>query len=242
MLNKVRHYIKTHQLLSDDAPVVVGVSGGVDSMVLLHILQRLSYQVICAHVNYGMRDAASDADEALVEMSCREAQIPYFLHRVSDVFLTDASNESFQARARNERYNFFLKLAEAQGVKTVAVAHHQDDQAETVLMHLLRGSGIEGLAGMQASRALEKSTNIKLIRPLLSVSRSQVQSFARANGIAWREDASNSDGKYQRNKVRHGVVEAIRKDFGAGAVKNIARSARYLRGYVDASIQPALDH
>ncbi|MFK7845874.1 MAG: tRNA lysidine(34) synthetase TilS [Rhodothermales bacterium] len=242
MLNQVRHYIDARQLLFADAPVIVGVSGGVDSMVLLHILQSLSYSVICAHVNYRMRDAASDGDEAFVNAYCREAKIPCFVHRVTDAFLTEDTNGSFQVRAREARYAFFQELAEEQNVKTVAVAHHLDDQAETVLMHLMRGSGIEGLSGMPADRVLDHSSDIKLIRPLLSLPRSEIQDYAIANHIDWRKDASNSDTKYHRNKIRHGLLDTIRKDFGAGAVQNIARSAGYLRGYVDSSIQPALEH
>ncbi len=241
MLSNLRQTIQTNSLLPAAAPVLVGVSGGVDSMVLLHTLHALGYQVQVAHVNYRMRDDASDADEALVVSYCDKLGVPCQVHRVSDTFLRQAKTTSFQAAARTERYTFFEEAAQAAGIKHVAVAHHQDDQAETVLLNLMRGSGAEGLAGMPYSRPLAASSDIVLVRPLLGLSREHILAYATTHEVPWREDMSNASTQYARNKVRHTLMPAIREAFGDGAVKNLATSANLLQGAVAHAIKPLLE-
>lgn len=221
--------------------MLVGVSGGVDSMVLLHCLDALGFAVTAAHVNYGMRADESEEDQRLVEDWCRQRQIPLAIHRVSDTFLDEAKEASFQAAAREERYLFFQKEALERGINNVAVAHHLDDQVETVLMRLMRGSGVEGLAGMAPSRKLSEGHVIKLIRPLLAVSRAQILDFAKAADILWREDGSNDSRQYTRNTLRLDVLPVLRNAFGNGAIENIAQSATLLRGYLESTFQPALE-
>ncbi len=240
MIASIQHYIDTHSLLPAAGGVLVGVSGGVDSMVLLHVLHALGYNVQVAHVNYRMRGAASDSDQLLVETYCGDRQIPCFVHQVDNAFLEAAKAGSFQQAARDERYAFFQRTATSQRLSRVAVAHHLDDQVETGLMYLMRGSGIEGLAGMSPSRHLDQLGLMHLVRPMLDVTRVEVREFAESAGVPWREDASNAHRTYLRNKIRHELVAPIREIFGEGSVQNVARSAGMLRGYVAASFQPEL--
>ena len=240
-MNQINHFIETHLSLPAGARIVVGVSGGVDSVVLLHVLRRLGYEVVVAHVNYRMRGEASDVDERFVRHLCGELGIACETIAVPEAFREELKGDSFQEAARDFRYRFFGDIARKYQAAWVAVAHHLDDQAETVLMHLLRGSGIEGLAGMAPARPLEQESNAQLIRPLLQVGREQIQAFALEQGIAWREDASNAEYGYRRNAIRHGLLAEIRSRFGAGAVDNIARTADILRGYLDHTIAPELE-
>ncbi len=241
MLKQIEQYIEAHSLFPGGTSVLACVSGGVDSMVLLHMLHALGYDVHCAHVNYRMRETASDADQAFVEAYCRAQTIPCHVHVVDDDFLARAARHNFQHIARTARYQFFENVAVQNQIEYVAVGHHQDDQVETVLMHLMRGSGIEGLAGISPKRTMLAHAGVQLTRPLLSVSRQQIEQYAEENGISWREDRSNQSGKDLRNKLRHGLVNDIRASFGESAVANIARSADHLRGYLEASIEPALE-
>lgn len=249
MLNHVKHYIKHHQLLPEGSRVIVGTSGGIDSMVLLHLLQMLDYEVVAAHVNYGLRGDASDEDQQLVSRYCSENHIECHTF-VIDGFKEQLNGRSLQEAARTQRYQIFLNLANKLAVQYVAVAHHLDDQAETMLQHLMRGSGIEGLTGMYPSRPLTSQTpdpgprtpnNVSLIRPLLTCTRQELHDFAVSNEIPWREDSSNASSGYERNRVRHHLLPVIRAHFGDAAVRNVARSASYLQGYLTHSILPDLE-
>ncbi|MEM8487734.1 MAG: tRNA lysidine(34) synthetase TilS [Bacteroidota bacterium] len=242
MVSQVRRTIQSHALLSEVEPVLIGVSGGVDSMVLLHVMQSLGYPVQVAHVNYRMRGEASDADEALVVSYCDKIEVPCAIYRVEEDFHVQAAGASFQEVARAARYRFFEKVAREAGLNHVAVAHHQEDQAETVLLNLMRGSGAEGLAGMPYARRLNPASEVHLIRPLLDVSRNMITAYAVAHNITWREDASNASQKYLRNKVRHTLLPAIEKVFGESAVQNMATSAGLLQGTVDHALHPMLAH
>ena len=248
MLDRVPQYIDHHQLLPESSRVIVGVSGGVDSMVLLHILQILGYDTIAAHVNYGLRGAASDEDQVLVSRYCNENDIEYHSTVLGEAFREQLSGRSLQEAAREARYHYFVELAHKLGVRYVAVAHHKDDQAETVLQHLMRGTGIEGLAGMLPARPLAPNfqppgppDSKTLIRPLLSCTRGDIQAFASEHEIPWREDNSNESDDYERNRVRHHLLPVIREHFGDTAIHNITRSATYLQGYYTHSIAPDLE-
>lgn len=227
-------------MLTDASRVLVGVSGGIDSIVLLHVLQVLGYTVEVAHVNYRLRGAASDADEALVRAVCETNAIPFHLTRADTKAHAEAFQQSLQEAARDIRYAYFLRLAEAADISQVAVAHHLDDQVETVLLHLVRGAGPEGLAGIPASRLLHPHRAVRLVRPLLDCWREEIKAYARAERLPWREDASNADPFYRRNAMRSEVIPVLEKHFGSSVRKNIARSAHLLRGYVEDTIHPDL--
>ena len=238
MLESVRAYIQTHQLIQDGQSVLVGVSGGVDSMVLLHVLHELGFEVYVAHVNYQLRGDDSDADEALVRHYCQNAGVPYYSTRVDPALKEEGM--SFQEAARDVRYNFFAKIAQKEGIQHIAVAHHMDDQAETLLLKLLTGSGIEGLGGMRPARFLSSRHPIPLIRPLLEQRRETILAYATARGLAWREDASNASDAYRRNVVRNEVLPLLKEHFGEAVSANMAHSASILQGYWEHSLRAEL--
>ena len=190
-------------------PLLVGVSGGLDSVVLAHILSKSGLPVQLAHVNYGLRGAESDKDEELVRTMATQCGVAVHVLKVT----APKSSKSIQAWARKVRYDWLRDLGMALGARHVAVAHHQDDQLETMLLHLLRGTGLSGLAGMRTSRPLNDQCD--LIRPLLHVSRSQVLEYARTHGLIWREDASNTDGRYARNQLRNELSAMPAGDYEA---------------------------
>ena len=213
--------------LFPSACIVVGVSGGVDSVVLLRLFHEAGFAVTACHVNYGLRGAESDGDEAFVRALAEELGLPVRVRRVE---LPEEGNR--QEAARDERYAFFRETAEAEGAETVAVAHHQNDQAETVLLNLFRGTGPHGLAGMPASRPLAQDSPIQLIRPLLGWPRADIEALARERGWAWREDASNASDTYRRNWLRNQVLPLIEKEFGEGVSRRIADVAERIRAVV----------
>jgi tRNA(Ile)-lysidine synthase len=219
--------------LAPGARVVVGASGGVDSTVLLRLLHEAGFAVVAAHVNYGLRREASDADEAFVRALGEELDVPVHIRRVT---LVQGGNR--QDAARRARYSFFEDVAAVEGAAAVAVAHHLDDQAETVLLHLLRGSGPRGLAGMPAARPIRRGSAVRLVRPLLPWPRAEVEALARREGWVWREDASNRSVRYRRNWIRRRLLPELEAGFGPGVAARLAGTAEQVRALLDAAPEP----
>ncbi len=184
---------------------LLAVSGGVDSMVLLHLFQMLKLDFAVAHCNFQLRDEESDLDEALVQKYCLENKIAFHLKRFDTVTYTNEQNVSIQIAARELRYSWFEELCKQSDYSFVATAHHLDDQVETFLINFTRGTGIGGLVGIP-------ERNGKVVRPLLPFSREEIQKHAVENGILWREDASNQATKYLRNKIRHLIVPVLKEE------------------------------
>ena len=239
--DRVAAFIDRHDLLREGAAVVVGGSGGVDSMVCLSVLRRLGYAVHALHANYGLREGA-DADEALVRRWCHEQTPPIPVEgvRLDAEARAAERGESLQAAAREQRYAALGAHAQSLGVDAVAVGHHQDDQAETLLLNLLRGTGPEGLAGMPPSRPLRDAPDVSLIRPLLGVSRREIEAYAEREGIPWREDPSNQDPAYDRARLRSDVFPLLQEQF-PDVTANLARAAGLMREYVEETLTPALE-
>ena len=237
----VAAFIDRHDFLPDGARVVVGVSGGVDSMVCLAVLRGLGYGVHALHVNYGLRDG-TDADEALVRRWCaaQSPPVPCTVVSCDAEGRAGRKGESLQEAARVLRYEAMAEHALEIGAAAVAVGHHRDDQAETLLLNLLRGSGPEGLAGMPPSRPLDAAPDVSLIRPLLDLRRADIEAFAEAEGIPWREDPSNQDPTYDRATIRTEVLPLLQRKFD-GATDHLARAAGLMREYVDQTVTPSLD-
>lgn len=238
MLETVRASVHEHGLLRDGQAVVAGVSGGRDSMALLHALHALGYDVHAGHVHYGLRGADADADQALVRAFCADRGLPFHTVRRDVAAEADRRGTSLQDAARTLRYAWLRSVAEAAGIEAVAVAHHRDDQAETVLLNLARGTGPEGLAGMPPSRPLGGA--VRLVRPMLRVGRGEVDAYVRTHAVPWREDATNQDAGYRRNAVRHAVLPAFADAFGPGVSARIAAAAARMQGYLAASFEPEL--
>lgn len=207
LVRHVERLIETEALLTPGASVVVGVSGGLDSVALLHILHTIApkwrLQLIVAHVNYRLRGAASDRDAAFVRQLAGRLQWPCRVKRCR------FGAGKGQEWARSVRYQYFTQLAAREGGTIIAVAHHRDDQCETVLLHLLRGTGPAGLCGMPYQRCLPPSA--QLIRPLLHTPREALIQYARRHQLQYRQDTSNATMKYLRNRLRLQLFPLLRR-------------------------------
>lgn len=232
-------FVKKNDLLPSVDAVVVGVSGGADSICLLDLLRQTDVRLHAVHVNYGFRGAESDGDESLVRDLCARWDVPLKVHRAHDAWRHDASSRSLQEAARDLRYEIMLDAARETGARTVAVAHHQDDQAETMLLRLFRGAGAHGLAAMRVQRRL--SELVTLVRPLLYASRAEIDAYVALRELPFRDDRSNRDDRFDRVRVRNIVLPAIRQAFGESAVRNIAEAADRMREIVDDGIGPIID-
>ncbi len=207
-------------------PVVVGVSGGVDSVVLARTLVALGVEVVIAHVDHGLRPD-STADAAWVEALAVDLGVPGETLRVR------VGEGNVQAQARAARYDALGALAARVGSRVVAVAHTATDQAETVLLNLVRGSGLRGLAGMAPTRPLTDA--VALVRPVLWASRAEIEAEAAARGWTWREDPTNATDRYRRNRIRHHVLPLLEDEGGPHAAARIARTAQIVRDAIGAS-------
>ncbi len=200
---------------------LLAVSGGVDSMVLLHLFKMLQLNFAVAHCNFQLRDKESDLDEQLVANFCKKNNIPFFIERFDTLQVVENRKISIQIAARELRYNWFEELCTENKLNFIATAHHLDDQAETFLINFTRGTGIDGLVGIP-----EKNKNI--IRPLLHFSREEILNYATENGVAWREDQSNATTKYLRNKMRH-LVLPILKEENTAFLKSFQNTLQHLK-------------
>jgi tRNA(Ile)-lysidine synthase len=204
LVKKVKKYIREQELIKAGDLVLLAISGGMDSMTMAHILLRLrdelGFALAIANFNHHLRPEAEEEGRFVAEFA-REHKLPFFLGGENIAILARGGN--IQEVARRERYAYLRALASRLEADSIAVAHHADDQAETVLLHLLRGSGLSGLSAMAA-----KSN--KLIRPLLNVSRAEIAAYVEANHLEYREDASNSKVKYLRNRIRLELLPLLR--------------------------------
>lgn len=221
MLAEVRRTLGRAAMLAPGEPAWVGVSGGVDSMVLLHVLLELGHPCLVAHVDHGLRGAESDADRAFVQEQAARLGLPC---RVVRLNMEDAAQgTSVQMAARELRYAWFRELLR-EGPGAIALGHHADDAVETLLLHLLRGTGGDGWGGIPAITRVSEG---KICRPLLDTGREELMEYAAFKGIPFREDASNKDPKYLRNRVRNELLplmEALRP----GARRTMRRSVNLL--------------
>lgn len=219
---------------------LIGLSGGADSVFLLRILVNLRQMhpitLRAIHVNHGLRGAASDEDEFFCNMLCREWSVPLEVHREDIMAQMQSSGCGMEEAARNARFRIFQSESIAYGATAVLLAHHKDDQAETVLMHLLRGTGLSGLTGMKESTAFRIEQNhiisedhtiqpMLLVRPLLGLRKSEMQAWLEYRHISWREDESNKDVDIGRNRVRLKVLPLLSEAMAVDPVEALARCA-----------------
>jgi tRNA(Ile)-lysidine synthase len=201
--------VARQRLFSKGETVVVAVSGGADSVALLDILTHLHedrLQLVVAHLNHGLRGAASDGDEAFVSGLAASYGLPFAVRRVDIADLAKSSRLSLEDAGRSARYVFLAETAKAHGATSIAVAHHLDDQAETVMIRLLRGAGGSGLSAMAAS-----SSQGILKRPLLQVSRADIEQYLKLRDLTYRTDSTNADTTILRNSIRHELIPFLRK-------------------------------
>lgn len=191
----IAQFLKEHNISSNDK-LLVAVSAGMDSMVLLHALHQLGQPLHVAHVNHSKR-AESDEEEIFVQDWCAQRVIPVSIKRLNPEDMPAGNN--FQDWARQQRYAFFNEVAEKESCDCIATAHHFNDKVETFLGHALRGSGLNGLSSLREVEA-------NIIRPLLGVSHEVLKNYAHKKNLEWREDASNQTDDYQRNRIRHHIL------------------------------------
>jgi tRNA(Ile)-lysidine synthase len=217
MWSKVSRYIEKYKLLKTNELYIVALSGGADSVALLLLLKNAGFNVHAAHCNFYLRDAESERDEAFCEQLCADENIPF--HRVH--FDTRAYAElhkvSIEMAARELRYRWFEQLHEDIGAAGICVAHHRDDSVETVILNMARGTGVHGLTGI-------RPRNGHILRPLLCVSRAEIEDFLAKRGQKYVTDSTNLDDEATRNKVRHHIIPELQQ-LNDKAVENIQRMA-----------------
>jgi tRNA(Ile)-lysidine synthase len=210
------------KLLDPNEKLLVGVSGGADSVALLDALVRGGWQPHVCHLNHQLRGAESDADAEFVRELARNYGLPCTIESRKVAAGEDA--------ARQARHEFFASVAARTALPTLALAHTADDQVETFLMRLIRGAGIDGLTGMLPERRIG---SLRVLRPMLSVWREEVLKYLDARGLKWREDASNRDLKFLRNRIRHELLPLLERDYNPGIRDALWRTAEIVRAEVE---------
>lgn len=216
-------FIKSNNLFSHNESVLLAVSSGLDSTVMAHLFARSGYQFAIAHCNFGLRGENSDGDGGFADQIARIHKVPFFLTSFPTEEYARSNGISIQMAARDLRYQWFEEIRKNNGFDFVATAHHLDDQAETFLINLIRGTGIAGLHGIPVR-------NGKVVRPMMFATREDIEAYAKQHQISFREDQSNQQTKYIRNKIRHEilpVLTAINPDFPGNLTETIRKISDY---------------
>jgi tRNA(Ile)-lysidine synthase len=225
MQDRVKKYIEKEKLIKQGDSVIVGVSGGPDSMALLHLLKQLTaplnFSIIAAHVNHQLRKE-SDKEEDFVRVCCLTWQVPFYCQRFDIREEAQRGKKTLEEAGRDCRYRYFNELLRLTGSSLIATAHHQGDNAETVLLHLLRGSGIRGLRGIMPR-------NGSLIRPLLCIGRSDIIKYLNENRIPYCTDESNYDCSFLRNRIRHELIPYIANEYNPNIIERLNQLAQIAR-------------
>lgn len=232
MLRRVQKYIRDNSLLQPSQRVLVCVSGGADSIALLDVLQRAGYECVVAHCNFHLRGDESDRDQAFViEVAKRLLgdQAKVLVKHFDTITYAKEHAISIEMAARQLRYQWFAQVALQEDCKAIAVAHHQNDQAETLLLNLKRGTGIRGLCGMRARTTNPEGGDIPVIRPLLCTTRDYIEHYLKdIRHLSWVNDSTNTDTTILRNAVRQQLAT-----YSKAEIEHLAATAEHMQGYVD---------
>lgn len=220
MLSKVKDYIKKHKLLSLSNLYIVALSGGADSVALLLLLDEMGYKVHALHCNFHLRGEESDRDERFCEDLCLKKNIPFHRIHFDTLMYAETHKMSVEMAARELRYRYFEQLRKDIGAEAICVAHHQDDTVETVLLNLVRGTGLRGLTGIQPR-------NGAILRPLLCVTRTEIEAYLATKQQDYVIDSTNLETDFVRNKIRLQVVPLLRQ-LNPAVSENIVRTAAHL--------------
>lgn len=244
MFTKVSDFILQNKMVEKGDRIAVGVSGGADSVCLLYVLKKLSsmeqFSLAAVHVNHGIRGAEADRDEQFVGELCRKWDIDFYPYSYDVRKLAKEEGLSEEEAGRKVRYQAFFDLCRQKRCNKIAVAHNKNDNAETFLFHLFRGTGIKGLSGMAVQRSVSAdSVDITLIRPLLCTERREIEDYLNREGIAYQTDSTNLTDDYSRNKIRHRILSYATAEINTQAVGNINETALKLREifeYIDQNV------
>jgi tRNA(Ile)-lysidine synthase len=229
MLDKIDSILQQECKLNANNLLLVGVSGGPDSLCLLHIIHRLGYPTIAAHVNHALRLEAEDESQ-IVKQFAADLEVEFITRRVDVSSFASEHSISIEEAARTMRYHYLFEQAEQKGASAVLVGHNADDQVETILMHLLRGSGLSGLRGMEyLSIPNPWSEHLPLIRPLLSTNRVEILKYLTENGLNPVSDNSNLDTTFFRNRLRHELLPIL-ESYNPRIRENLLRAGQIMRG------------
>ncbi|MDP4269082.1 MAG: tRNA lysidine(34) synthetase TilS [Bacteroidota bacterium] len=220
MQSKIKQFIYIRNLLQPNSKVIVGISGGADSVALLHFLTKEGYKCIAAHCNFHLRGEESNRDEQFVRDLCRQWNLPLEVIDFHTEEIAAEQKVSIEMAARELRYQWFEELRIKYEAEVIAIAHHKDDSVETFLLNLIRGTGIRGLSGM-------KPVNGKIIRPLLCVSRQEVEEYIGQNNLSFVHDSTNSETLYTRNKIRLEVLPLL-QELNPSIKETIIQTSGYL--------------
>ncbi len=201
---KFLHFINSQKLFKKEDPILLAVSGGIDSMVMCDLLLKCGYQVGLAHVNFELRGAESDEDQVFIQSFSRQKNIPFFTVNFPAKSLAKEQKRSIQELARDLRYEWLEEIRQKNNYKFLATAHHLNDSIETILYNWTKGTSIKGLLGIP-------TRNGSIVRPLLGIKREEIEEYAIEHKIKFREDSSNLEGKYSRNKIRHHVTPILKE-------------------------------
>jgi tRNA(Ile)-lysidine synthase len=233
LLQKVEETIRSRALLANGDRVLVATSGGVDSTVLLYLLNTLApkheWKLSVAHFNHQLRGSSSSADARLVKLTAHRLGLPFHYERADVKSHAAKSGMSVEMAARELRHAFFARTARKTGVRCVALAHHADDQVELFFLRVLRGAGGDGIGGMKWENASPADPGLKLIRPLLDINKTELLAFSRVNKIRFRDDATNTDPDILRNRIRHELLPLLHRRFEPALNSPILRMMEIIR-------------
>lgn len=204
VLEQFLNHIARHKLCTLSDSILLAVSGGIDSMAMLHLFKEGGYRIGVAHCNFQLRGEESNKDEVLVVEECKRLAVPFFVRRFETETYAWEQGVSIQMAARDLRYAWFDELVKEHGYNFMATGHHFDDSMETIVLNLTKGTSVEGFAGIPLK-------NRNIIRPLLFATRANVSDYASSKGLRWREDESNLTDDYQRNFVRHHIIPKLKE-------------------------------
>lgn len=213
---KIQSFVSTECGVMPDQKILLAVSGGVDSMVLLHLMHKSGFSIMAAHVNFGLRKAESDRDEKFVRDWCKQLGIELKVKRFNTLSISKNLGLSIQETARTLRYQWFEQIRQDKSCDYIATAHHSDDETETFFINLLRGTGLAGLCSIPV-------VNGKIIRPILFATRNEISQYAAKNKIQYVEDSSNLSDHYLRNKIRHHLIPLL-EELRPGANEQMKRN------------------
>lgn len=221
--------------------ILVGFSGGADSVCLLHYLytnrEKLGIEVMAAHINHGLRENSADSDELFCKEFCEKRGISFFVKHADVRAVAKQNGVSEETAGRNVRYDFFNKICADYGINKIATAHHKNDLAETVVMNFIRGAGIKGLAGIPSVRD-------NIIRPMLDMTRKDVENYCRENKLDFVTDETNFENVYRRNKIRLDLIPYIQKEFNSGFVNSVTENAKNIaddNAFIEAAADSEFD-